>query len=121
MTPLRIAVVGCGFWSRFQIPAWREIAGIECAGEDVATVFLKMRNGTTVTCNLSFASRLELERFPETVILVECNRGSVELAPSAGFGRPAETTGEDNLRTLQLVFAAYASARFGEVVKLADG
>ena len=51
------------------------------AGEDVATVFLAMKNGMTVSCNMSFASRLEFERFPETLILVEGSKGSVELAP----------------------------------------
>jgi predicted dehydrogenase len=50
------------------------------AGEDVATVLLAMQNGMIVTCNLSFASRLESERFPETFILVEGEKGSVELA-----------------------------------------
>jgi D-apiose dehydrogenase len=35
----------------------------------------------TVTCNLSFASCTEIERFPETFILVEAARGSVTLAP----------------------------------------
>ena len=30
----------------------------------------------------------------------------------------AETTGEDNLKTLQLVYASYDSARTGQVVKL---
>ena len=33
-------------------------------------------------------------------------------------GKPAETTAEDNLRTLALVFAAYESARTGQVVEL---
>ena len=37
-------------------------------GEDVATVFLQMANGMTVTCTLSYASRLERERFPEAFI-----------------------------------------------------
>jgi hypothetical protein len=31
---------------------------------------------------------------------------------------PAETTGEDNVKTLKLVFAAYKSARNGKVVEL---
>jgi predicted dehydrogenase len=31
---------------------------------------------------------------------------------------PAETTGEDNLRTLRLVFAAYESARQGEAIRM---
>lgn len=55
-------------------------------GEDVATVMMPMRSGpdatpTTVTCEMSYASRLENERFPETFILVEGERGSVELGP----------------------------------------
>jgi predicted dehydrogenase len=131
------------------------------AGEDVATVFLEMQNGMTVICNLSFASRTEKERFPETFILVEGSEGSVELAPDFslrvtdaegtwarrcpppsyrwadpdyalvhasivechrnlrdGFlgSAAAETTGADNLRTLELVFGAYESARSGAMV-----
>jgi predicted dehydrogenase len=50
-------------------------------GEDVATVLLKMQNSITVVCTLSFASRLSFERFPETFILIEGDRGSIELAP----------------------------------------
>ena len=50
-------------------------------GEDVATVLLRMRGGATVICTLSFASRTELERFPETFVLMEGDRGSVELGP----------------------------------------
>jgi D-apiose dehydrogenase len=53
----------------------------EICGEDVATVLLRMRSGTIVTCNLSFATRTESERFPETFVLIEGNRGSVELGP----------------------------------------
>ena len=29
MKPLRFAVLGCGFWSQFQIAAWRELPGVE--------------------------------------------------------------------------------------------
>jgi D-apiose dehydrogenase len=50
-------------------------------GEDAASVMLRMVSGTTVTCNLSYASRLEQDRFPETFLLVEGQLGSVELAP----------------------------------------
>lgn len=49
-------------------------------GEDVATVMMQMQ-GVTVTCEMSYASRLEHERFPETYILIEGERGSLELAP----------------------------------------
>lgn len=30
MTPLRFAIFGTGFWSRFQLAAWRELGGVEC-------------------------------------------------------------------------------------------
>ena len=132
-------------------------------GEDVATVIMTMTNGTTVACDLSYASRTEHERFPETYIFVEGTRGSLELGPDywirvttaegtrakryppprytwadpaydlvhasivpcnanllkalRGEGE-AETTGEDNLRTVQLVFASYESARTGQVVEI---
>jgi len=48
-------------------------------GEDVATVMMQM-GGATVVCEMSYASRLEGERFPQTFALLEGERGSVELA-----------------------------------------
>lgn len=132
-------------------------------GEDVATVMLGMYSGATVTCEMSYASRVEHDRFPETYVLVEAEDGSVELGPdywirvttptgtrarrcppphyawadpryalvqvagvdcnrdllSALRGQTtAETTAEDNLETLKLVFAAYDSARSGQAVRL---
>ena len=133
-------------------------------GEDVATVMMAM-NGITVTCEMSYASRTEHERFPETYIYVEGENGSLELGPDywirltteAGTcakrcpppryawadpayelvqasivpcnadllaalrgEKQAETTGEDNLQTVQLVFSAYESALTGKVVQLQD-
>jgi predicted dehydrogenase len=130
-------------------------------GEDVATVLLQMANGMTVTSTLSYASRLERERFPEAFVVIEGDRGSIELAPDFwirvtdeqgtksrrcpprvySWADPsyalihssivdchrnlvdgllgkgvAETTGEDNLRTLELVFGSYESARLGQRV-----
>ncbi len=132
-------------------------------GEDVATVMLGMASGATVTCEMSYASRVEHDRFPETFIFVEGENGSAELAPdcwvrvttgqgtqarrcpppfypwvdpryavvqSAGVAcnhdflgalrgeHRAETTGEDNLRTLELVFGSYESARTGQAIQL---
>ncbi len=132
-------------------------------GEDVATVMLGMESGATVTCEMSYASRVEHDRFPETFIFVEGENGSAEIGPdywvrmttTAGtqarrcappfykwadpryalvqvsgvacnanlleglVGKsPAETTGEDNLKTLRLVFACYDSARHGQVIQL---
>lgn len=48
-------------------------------GEDVATILLRMTNGAAVTVELSYASRLREERFPETSVLVEGSAGSLEL------------------------------------------
>jgi predicted dehydrogenase len=132
-------------------------------GEDVATVLLRMTNATTVSCTLSYASRLEFERFPETFLLIEGDRGSIELAPDFWIrvtdregtsskrhpppvyswadlnyalihasivechrnlvgglrgSAAAETTGADNLRTLQLVFGAYESARLNQTLTI---
>lgn len=51
-------------------------------GEDVATVMMPMGEaGTTVVCEMSYASRMERERFPQTYVTVEGTRGSVELGP----------------------------------------
>lgn len=132
-------------------------------GEDVATVVMVMGPGTTVTCEISYASRMEHDRFPETFVLSECERGSVELAPDYWIrtttrdgtharrrpppmylwadpayaavhssivacnanllgalrgDAPAETTGDDNLRTVRLVFGAYDSAACGQTLRI---
>ncbi|HEX2949874.1 MAG TPA: Gfo/Idh/MocA family oxidoreductase [Armatimonadota bacterium] len=132
-------------------------------GEDVATVMMEMGQGTTVTCEMSYASRVEHDRFPETYILAECEQGTVELGAdfwvrvttkegtlakrcpppryqwadpqydvvhssilscnenilqSLQSGSKAETSGEDNLKTVRLVFAAYDSAKTGNVIRL---
>jgi predicted dehydrogenase len=131
-------------------------------GEDVATIMLSTA-AATVLCNMSYSSRIEHDRFPETFVFVEGERGSAEIAPdywlrttTAGgtlarrvpphhyqWADPAydlvhasivpcqanllaalcgqaqaETTAEDNLRTLRVVYAAYESARTGQTVTL---
>lgn len=55
-------------------------------GEDVATVMLRMNEGrTTVLCEMSYAENpLERECFPETLVFVEGDRGSLELTAQAG-------------------------------------
>jgi predicted dehydrogenase len=133
-------------------------------GENVATVVLEM-GPTTVLVQMAYAQNpLERECFPETLIFVEGDRGSLELCPgcvlklttSEGtlarrvpppqypWANPAyavvhssivpcqadlakhlrgegaaETTGEDNLKTVRLVFAAYDSARDNRVIPFA--
>jgi predicted dehydrogenase len=135
-------------------------------GEDVATVLMRMGEGTTVLVEMAYAENyLERERFPETFIFVEGDHGSAELAPdfwirvttSEGTHArryppprypwadpaydlahasivpcqadllkglrgeaPAETTAEDNIKTLRLVFKSYESARTGQVIRFGE-
>lgn len=133
-------------------------------GEDTATIMMRMGEDTTVTVNMAYAENfLEIDRFPETFIFVEGEKGSIQLAPDywlrvttkkgtlarrvpppryawadpaydvvhasivpcnanllaalRGTGK-AETTAEDNLKTLELVFGAYDSAASGKALQL---
>jgi predicted dehydrogenase len=45
--------------------------------------------------------------------IVDCNRDILQALQQKGH---AETTGEDNFKTVQLVFAAYESARTGKAI-----
>lgn len=133
-------------------------------GEDAATTMLKMASGMTVIASIAEAETpLENDTFPETMIFVEGDQGSVELC--GGFGVKAtnrqgtrmtlhppipyrwahpdyllsqssmvplihnlsdhlegrvlaETRAEDNLKTLELVFASYESFRNEALVRL---
>jgi D-apiose dehydrogenase len=129
-------------------------------GEDVATCMMTTDQGITALCELSYASRTEIERFPETFVYVEGDQGFLELAPDFWIrettangtlaqqhipphyawadpaydlihssivpcqadilkglrGQGAENTGEDNLKTMQLVFGSYTSASKGQVI-----
>lgn len=132
-------------------------------GEDVATAMMRMESSAIVTCNMSYASPVEQDRFPETYVFIEGEQGSIELAPdysvrittrtgtqsyrcpppyfawadaryalvhSSIVGCNAnllralqtrtapETSGEDNLKSMRLVFACYDSAGRDTVVKL---
>ncbi|WP_138484351.1 Gfo/Idh/MocA family protein [Dyadobacter bucti] len=132
-------------------------------GEDVANALLEMHSGVHCYAEMSYASVLEKEVFPQTLVLIEGEHGSIELAADFNFkittrerttcetvtprsyswadpayavshssivdinrnfrdalmsGVQAATSAADNLKTLQLVFAAYDSAASGEVIKL---
>ena len=52
-------------------------------GEDVATSLISMKNGMVVTQEISFSSPLETDVFPQTLLLVEGDKGSIRL--DAGF------------------------------------
>ncbi len=129
-------------------------------GEDVANVLMLMESGLHCFAEMSYASMLEKEAFPQTLILIEGEKGSVKLGHdfeikittvqgtnrrviqpklydwvdpayavahssivdccrdilSGLQGGRAETTGEDNFRTVQLLWAAYASAETGKTI-----
>lgn len=133
-------------------------------GENVATVVMEMGEAkTTVVCEMAYAKTpLERECFPQTLIFIEGEEGSLELcqdcwvrlttragthcvrrapkhypwadpaydivhasivdcnanllAALRNEGR-AETTGDDNLKTMNLVFSSYESSRAGNVIK----
>ena len=134
----------------------------DIAGEDAATV-MTLHNGVTVITELGYPQNFyEEDRFPETLIRIEGQRGSIELAadywlrittsegttarrvPPKHYdwadpaynvvhaslvpclanllegvrGGRAETTAEDNLKTLRIVEGAYLSAERREAVKL---
>jgi predicted dehydrogenase len=132
-------------------------------GEDVATVAMRMGGKATVLVEMAYAENpLEHECFPQTLMFIEGDKGSVELCADYwirvttsegthskrypppryawvdsgyevvqssivpcqasllralwGEGEP-ETTGQDNLRTVRLVFASYDSARHNKVIE----
>jgi predicted dehydrogenase len=136
-------------------------------GEDVANVIMKMTGGLTCYAEMSYASILEREAFPQTLISIEGETGSIVLThdfviktttrqnghtkteqtiaspPVYSWADPAyavvhssildcnrnllsdlqgagsaETTGPDNLKTIELVYAAYDSAARNEVINL---
>jgi predicted dehydrogenase len=131
-------------------------------GEDVATTLLTMKNGVDCFVEVSYASQLEQETFPQTLILIEGNKGSIRLdynhhitltqkgqgsqkikadPPQYGWAdpdyalihssvvtcnqsildamldrAPAETSGHDNLKTMELVFLSYKSSDNNKVL-----
>ncbi len=131
-------------------------------GEDVANILLKMTSGTSCFAEMSYASILEEEVFPQMLILVEGSEGSVHLDrhyelkvttkngtvaeqvepklypwidPEYALihssivdcqrnildglrGGVAETTGEDNLKTTELVWKCYQSAQSNKLILL---
>jgi predicted dehydrogenase len=134
-------------------------------GEDVATVLLRMRSGAACVVDMSYASHLEREMFPQTLVHLEGAGGSVVLdydfelivttpegaqrrqvgpGPVAWgiplvqhvqesvvaieqhwtdclrAGREPETSGADNLKTLELVFGSYDSAEQACAMKLSS-
>lgn len=132
-------------------------------GEDLAVLFMNMKNGMPVFTEMSYASIIEHDTFSTLHILTEGENGSVYLGPgfeirtttrkgtvsekvifpSYSWADPdyivnhesgihinrnilkaitgeakAENTGEDNLETVRLIWAAYRSAEKHEKVEI---
>jgi predicted dehydrogenase len=121
---------------------------------------MEMESGVHCYTEMSYASLLEQEAFPQTLVLIEGERGSLHLTnyfelktttrggttseiikpPFYSWADPdyavvhasivdcnrdllnglqggrSETTGEDNLKTVELVWAAYESAASGTII-----
>jgi predicted dehydrogenase len=132
----------------------------EIMGEDVANVLMEMENGLHCFAEMSYASILEKEAFPQTLVLIEGENGSLNLTndfvlkittrkgttssviepaiyswanPDYAVihssivdcnkdilkgmqGKGCETTGEDNLRTVELVWSCYQSAATNQTI-----
>jgi len=82
-------------------------------GEDAASVMLQMRRGATVTCNLSSASIVEQDRFPEAFVLIEGENGSVELGPD--YWLRVTTKQGTQLRRCPPPFYTWADPRYALV------
>ncbi len=129
-------------------------------GEDVANVLMEMESGIHCYAEMSYASIMEKEAFPQTLVFIEGERGSLHLTndfelkvitkdtttstniqpvmynwldPAYAVvhssivdcnrnilqglqGGNAETTGADNFKTVELVWASYASADTGKAI-----
>lgn len=131
-------------------------------GEDVANVLLSMKSGLHCYAEMSYASIMEKESFPQTLVFIEGENGSLHLTndfelriilpqrTSASViipkmyewadpdyavvhssivdcnadilkglqGGKSENTDDENLKTVQLVWASYESAATGKSITL---
>lgn len=132
-------------------------------GEDVANVLMEMNNGMHCYAEMSYASILEKEAFPQTLVLIEGDKGSLQLNndfelkvitrdgvivkeiinptmynwidPAYAVvhssivdcnadilnglkGGICETTGADNLQTVELVWKSYESATVAKKITI---
>jgi len=72
-------------------------------GEDVANVLMQMKSGAHCYAEMSYASVLEKEAFPQTFVLVEGSKGSVQL----GHDFKIKVTTHEGTRALTATPAMY--------------
>lgn len=82
-------------------------------GEDAVTALFKMHDGMSVDVNLSYASRVPGERFPEVYILVEGEDASVSLGP--GFEIRVLTREGETISRHEPKCYPWADPRYGVV------
>jgi len=70
-------------------------------GEDVATSLLRMKNGMVCVQQISFSSPLEREVFPQVLMLIEGDKGSVRLDPDYKFAITAGSKTHYEQMTMQ--------------------
>lgn len=78
-------------------------------GEDVATSVLKMKNGVVCIQKISFSSPLEQEIFPQTLLLIEGNKGSIRL--DADFEISINTSEETKREIVTMRSFAWQTSR----------
>jgi len=69
-------------------------------GEDVATSMLRMKNGVVCIQEISFSSPLEKEIFPQTLLIVEGDKGSIRL--DADFHIAVTSPGGTRYETIEM-------------------
>lgn len=76
-------------------------------GEDVATMFLEHTGGATCIVDCSYATRRQIEAFPETVIEVDGNKGTISL--DLGYKMTVQANGQSEIRDLSPPLLPWAS------------
>ncbi len=76
-------------------------------GEDVATMFLEHTGGATCIVDCSYATRRKIEAFPETVIEVDGNKGTISL--DLGYKMTVQANGQSEIRDLSPPLLPWAS------------
>ena len=76
-------------------------------GEDVATMFLEHTGGASCIVDCSYATRRQIEAFPETVIEVDGNKGTISL--DLGYKMTVQANGQSEIRDLSPPLLPWAS------------
>ena len=76
-------------------------------GEDVATMLLEHKSGASCIVDCSYATRRQIETFPETTIEVDGDKGTISL--DLGYKMTVQANGQSNTRDLSPPLLPWAS------------